>query len=63
MKLKSHKGASKRVRKTGSGKFTYQKASKRHLLTHKSKRQKKLDRTRIIVHGTDLIRIQRLLPN
>jgi large subunit ribosomal protein L35 len=35
MKMKTHKGASKRFSKTGSGKILRRKAGKRHLLTHK----------------------------
>jgi large subunit ribosomal protein L35 len=42
MKQKSHSGAKKRVRKTGTGKFVVRKSCKNHLLTNKSKRQKKL---------------------
>ena len=41
-KMKSHSGAKKRFKKTASGKFKYQHAMKRHLLTrrpHKRKRQ------------------------
>ena len=43
MKQKTHSGAKKRVKKTGSGKFVVQKSCKNHLLVNKSKRQKKLD--------------------
>ncbi|MFC1655727.1 50S ribosomal protein L35 [Patescibacteria group bacterium] len=42
MKKKSHSGAKKRVKKTGTGKFVVQKSCKNHLLVNKSKRQKKL---------------------
>ena len=44
MKQKSHSGAKKRVKKTGTGKFIVQKSCKNHLLVNKSKRQKKLFR-------------------
>ncbi len=42
MKQKSHSGAKKRVKKTGTGTFVVQKSCKNHLLVNKSKRQKKL---------------------
>ena len=44
MKQKSHSGAKKRVKKTGTGKFVVQKSCKNHLLSNKSKRQKKLNK-------------------
>lgn len=42
MKKKTHSGAKKRVKKTGTGIFVVQKSCKNHLLVNKSKRQKKL---------------------
>jgi len=42
MKQKSHSGAKKRVKITGSGKLIVQKSCKNHLLVNKSKGQKKL---------------------
>jgi len=42
-KAKTHSGASKRFRLTGTGKIVRQKANKRHLLEHKaSKKGKKI---------------------
>jgi len=43
MKQKTHSGAKKRVKQTGTGKFVVQKSCKNHLLVNKSKRQKKLN--------------------
>ena len=43
MKQKSHSGAKKRAKRTGTGKFIVQKSCKNHLLVNKSKRQKKLN--------------------
>ena len=43
--MKSHSGAKKRVRKTGSGKVAMKRGRRNHLLQQKSKRQKKLNRT------------------
>lgn len=41
MKQKIHSGLKKRVKITGSGKVRFQKACKNHLLSSKSKGQKK----------------------
>ncbi|HSA84656.1 MAG TPA: 50S ribosomal protein L35 [Nitrospira sp.] len=52
MKLKTHKGASKRFAKTGSGKIVRRKAGKRHLLTHKRHDHKRrLSGTEVIDTG------------
>ena len=43
-KAKTHSGASKRFRKTGTGKIVREKANRRHLLEYKpSKRTRRLD--------------------
>lgn len=43
-KLKTHKGAAKRFRRTATGKFKRGKSHARHILTKKSaKRKRKLD--------------------
>lgn len=39
-KFKTHSGAKKRFRTTGSGKLMRERAGKRHLLEHKSSRRK-----------------------
>ena len=44
-KLKSHSGAKKRIRITGSGKRVMKRSDRNHLLLQKSKRQKRLNRT------------------
>jgi len=61
-KLKSHSGAKKRVRKTGSGKLAMKRHSRNHLLQQKSKRQKRMDRT-LMLHPTNVPTIKSLLPN
>lgn len=60
-KMKSHSGAKKRVRVTGSGKLAMKRHSRNHLLQQKSKRQKRLNRT-MIIHPTNLPAIKGLLP-
>jgi len=44
MKQKTKSAAKKRIKVTGSGKMMFQKAGKNHLLSSKSKRQKKSNR-------------------
>jgi large subunit ribosomal protein L35 len=61
-KLKTHRGAAKRFRCTGTGKFKRSKAYKSHILTKKStKRKRKLD-TPTTVSAADHKKVQRMLP-
>lgn len=62
MKLKSHSASKKRFKVTGKGKFLYEKASRKHLLTHKSKRQKKLAPGGKHVFAAEARNIAKLLP-
>ncbi|MBI3331592.1 50S ribosomal protein L35 [Candidatus Peregrinibacteria bacterium] len=61
-KLKSHSGAKKRFRKTGSGHIAYKRRGRSHLLQQKSKRQKRISRT-ILINTRDLRRIETLVPH
>jgi large subunit ribosomal protein L35 len=61
-KLKTHRGAAKRFKLTGTGKVKRSKANKSHILTGKpSKRTRKL-RTATLVDKTEQANIKRLLP-
>ena len=61
-KLKSHKGAKKRFKVTGSGKVRRYKAFKSHILTKKtSKRKRRLRQTGIVATTGDTRRVKRLL--
>jgi large subunit ribosomal protein L35 len=60
-KMKSHSGAKKRIRKTGSGKLAMKRHSRNHLLQQKSKRQKRLDRT-VMVHPSNQNALKHLTP-
>jgi large subunit ribosomal protein L35 len=61
-KLKSHRGAAKRFRKTGSGKIVRGHAYARHILTTKSrKRKRKLDADTLIT-AADQRRVGRMIP-
>ncbi|HZQ31200.1 MAG TPA: 50S ribosomal protein L35 [Mycobacterium sp.] len=60
-KAKTHSGASKRFRRTGTGKILRQRANRRHLLEHKpTKRTRRLE-GRVTVSTKDAKRIRKLL--
>ncbi len=61
-KMKSNRGAAKRVRKTGSGKLTRMRAYKSHILTKKNRKRKRRLRSRTAVSKADAGRIRRMLP-
>jgi large subunit ribosomal protein L35 len=61
-KLKTHKGASKRFKKTASGKVKRRHAHLRHILTSKDKKRKrKLGEATLVSHG-DLAKVKRMIP-
>jgi large subunit ribosomal protein L35 len=62
MKLKSHRGAAKRFKKTGTGKFTRTSAFKRHLLTSKSTQVKRHARGNKLVSESEQAKLRRMLP-
>lgn len=63
MKQKTHSGAKKRIRKTGSGKLQVEKASRRHLLLQKSERQKNLGKNPQDLSSVETKRVKKLLPH
>ena len=62
-KLKTHRGAAKRFKITGSGKIKRSKAFKNHILTKKNATRKRGLRTAGLVSDSDHKRIMNLLPN
>jgi len=61
-KMKSHKGARKRFKVTGSGEVKRGRAFKSHILTKKtSKRKRRLRRSALISTRGEVKRIKRLL--
>ena len=61
-KLKTNRAAAKRFKATGSGKLKRRRAYLRHILTHKTRKQKRrLGRT-AMVDAADLYQLQRLMP-
>lgn len=61
-KMKTHRGAAKRFKKTGTGKLKRSKAFTSHILTKKSAKRKRNLRKAGIVFKGDQRRIAQLLP-
>lgn len=61
-KLKSHRGAAKRFKKTATGKFLRSKAFKRHILTSKPTHRKRGLRGTEVVDAADTPKLRRMLP-
>jgi len=61
-KMKTHRGAAKRFKKTGCGKFKRHRAYGSHLLTKKSARRKRRLRKPATVSASDYKRVEKLLP-
>ncbi|MCX7821442.1 MAG: 50S ribosomal protein L35 [Brevinematales bacterium] len=61
-KIKTHKSAAKRFSVSGGGKIMRNKAYKRHLLTHKSRKNKRNLSGKEVVFSGDVYRIKRMLP-
>ena len=60
-KSKSHSGAKKRLKRTGTGKIKREKAYRSHILTKKSPKRKRKLRKSGLVDPTDAQRIKRLI--
>ncbi len=61
-KLKTHKGAAKRFKKTGTGKVTRHHANARHILTSKSRSRKRRLGRRVVADETDQAKLRSMLP-
>jgi len=61
-KIKTHRGAAKRFKVTGTGKVKRSKANKSHILTGKSSKRTRRLRTSTLVAKTDQANIKRLIP-
>jgi large subunit ribosomal protein L35 len=61
-KLKTHKGAAKRFKKTGTGKIKRHKAYLRHILTSKAKKRKKKLGDSALVSDADYKKVLRMIP-
>ena len=61
-KMKTNRGAAKRLRKTGTGKIRRMRVNKSHILTKKSQKRKRRLRTATLVSKSDQKRMKQLLP-
>ncbi|WP_031516048.1 50S ribosomal protein L35 [Desulfofalx alkaliphila] len=61
-KIKTHRGAAKRFKRTGSGKIKYWHAYKSHILGKKTAKRKRHLRKGSIVSAADAPSIDRLIP-
>ncbi|MGQ9557498.1 MAG: 50S ribosomal protein L35 [Desulfurispora sp.] len=61
-KIKTHRGAAKRFKKTASGKFKRNHAFHSHILGKKTAKRKRNLRKSTVVHEADAARLRTLLP-
>ena len=61
-KMKTNRGAAKRFKKTGSGRFKCKHNHLRHILTKKSTKRKRHLRAMSMVHKSDTLRVVNMLP-
>ena len=61
-KLKTNKGAAKRFKKTGSGKYKRSSSHMNHILTKKSSKRKRHLRSSSLIADGDKKSIKKLLP-
>ena len=61
-KLKTHSGAAKRFKKTGTGKFKRGHSFKRHILTSKATKRKRHLDTDSMVDKADQKKVARMIP-
>ena len=61
-KMKSNRGAAKRFKTTGTGKFRRSKAFKSHILTKKTAKRKRNLRKSALVDSTNVRGVRRMLP-
>ena len=62
-KLKTHRGAAKRFKKTGTGKIVRASAFKRHILTSKTTKSKRHKRGTREVAELDARKLELMLPS
>lgn len=61
-KLKTHKGASKRFKKTGTGKVVRRHANARHILTSKPRSRKRRLGRSVVADKSDQAKLLEMLP-
>lgn len=61
-KMKTHRGAAKRFKRTASGKIVRSRANKQHILTKKSAKRKRGLRKDALVASVDEKRVKQMVP-
>ncbi len=61
-KMKTHRGAAKRSKKTGTGKIVRARQNKQHILTKKSPKRKRHLRKGTLVSRVDEKRVKQMVP-
>jgi len=61
-KMKTHRGAAKRVKKTGTGKLKRMRSNKSHILTKKTTKRKRRLRQSTLVSKADEKKLNKILP-
>ena len=61
-KMKTHRGAAKRFKKTASGKLVRRKTNKQHILSKKTTKRKRKLRLKAIISDADAPRIRQMIP-
>ena len=61
-KIKTHRGAAKRFKRTKRGKFLRSKAFKQHILSSKTTARKRKLRGTVVVAEVDAAKLARMLP-
>jgi large subunit ribosomal protein L35 len=60
--MKSHSGTKKRFNVTGSGKITYQKSGRRHILVNKAEKRMRSLRRKGVITSAFEAHMKRLMP-
>lgn len=62
-KLKTHRGAAKRFKKTGTGKIVRGHSGARHILTKKASSRKRKLRKGVVADKTNRVALRMMLPD
>ena len=61
-KMKTHRGAAKRFKRTASGKIVRARSNKQHILTKKASKRKRRLRKSALVSPVDAKRVKQMVP-
>jgi large subunit ribosomal protein L35 len=61
-KVKTHRGAAKRFKKTGTGKLVHAKQGRRHFMSKRGRKRNRHLKDENVLKGGDNLKIQKLVP-